>query len=141
MAVKTRGGAEAYLETLDDVLGLGCQYVGRFCVEDMSMMMFARAFRQNGEIERASRCRGTDMLNGGYSVVYEVEAAPQTPPWGQQAKEVLRTSQWSRCWDTGRALEERIALGHAKKTHSYSDPTSALCNLCICARAFTESIC
>jgi hypothetical protein len=26
MAVETRGGAEAYLETLGDVLGLGCQW-------------------------------------------------------------------------------------------------------------------
>jgi hypothetical protein len=35
----------------------------------VSMMMFARAFSHYGEIERASRCRGTDMLYGGYSVV------------------------------------------------------------------------
>jgi hypothetical protein len=26
MAVETRGGAEAYLETLGEVLGLGCQW-------------------------------------------------------------------------------------------------------------------
>jgi hypothetical protein len=60
--------------------------VGRFCAEDMSMMMFARAFSHNGEIDRASRCRGIDVLYGGYSVVYEVEAAPQTPLWAQKAK-------------------------------------------------------
>jgi hypothetical protein len=49
-------------------------------------MMFARAFSHNGEIDRASRWRGIHMLYGGYSVVYEVEAAPHTPLWGQKAK-------------------------------------------------------
>ena len=49
------------------------------------MMMFGRAFSQNGEIERASRCRGISMLYGGYRVVHEVEAAPQEPLWGQKA--------------------------------------------------------
>jgi hypothetical protein len=39
------------------------------------MLMFARAFSHNGEIQRVSRCRGIDMLYGGYSVVYEVEVA------------------------------------------------------------------
>ena len=41
---------------------------------------------------------------------------------------MLWTLQRSRCWDTGRGLAERIALGHAPKTLSYSDPLSALCN-------------
>ena len=49
------------------------------------MMMFGRAFSHQSEIERASRCRGTDMLYGGYHVVHEVEAAPQKPLWGQEA--------------------------------------------------------
>jgi hypothetical protein len=49
-------------------------------------MMFARAFSHNCEIERASHCRGIDMLYGGYSVVHEVEAAPHTPLWGPKAK-------------------------------------------------------
>ena len=49
------------------------------------MLMFGRAFSQNGEIERASRCGGIDMLYGGYRVVHEVEAAPQEPLWGQEA--------------------------------------------------------
>jgi hypothetical protein len=49
------------------------------------MMMFGRAFSQNGEIERASRYRGIYMLDGGYHVVHEVEAAPQKPLWGQEA--------------------------------------------------------
>ena len=53
------------------------------------MMMFGRALSQNGEIERASRCRGIDMLYGGYRVVHEVEAAPQKPLWGQKALQVL----------------------------------------------------
>ena len=42
---------------------------------------------------------------------------------------VLWTLQRVRCWDTGRGLAERIALGHIPETLSYSDPTSALCNL------------
>jgi len=45
-------------------------------------MMFGRAFTQNGEVERASRCRGIYMLCGGYPVVHEVEAAPQKPYGG-----------------------------------------------------------
>ena len=36
------------------------------------MMMFGRAFSQNGEIERASRCRGIYMSYGCYRVVHEV---------------------------------------------------------------------
>jgi len=49
------------------------------------MMMFGRAFSHRGEIERASRCRGIDMLYGDYHVVHEVEAGPQKPLWGQNA--------------------------------------------------------
>ena len=49
------------------------------------MMMFGRAFSHHGEIGRAIRCRGVYMLYGGYHVVHEVEAAPQKPPWGQEA--------------------------------------------------------
>ena len=49
------------------------------------MMMFGRAFSHHGEIERASRCRGIDMLYGGYHVVHEVEAAPQKPLWSKEA--------------------------------------------------------
>ena len=49
------------------------------------MMMFGRAFSHHGEIERASRCRGIDVLYRGYRVVHEVEAAPQKPLWGQEA--------------------------------------------------------
>ena len=60
VAVETRGGAEVYMETLCDVLGLGCQWAD--FAEDMCMMMFGRALSQNGEIERASRCRGMDMV-------------------------------------------------------------------------------
>ena len=48
-------------------------------------MMFGRAFSQNGEIERASLCRGMDMLYGGYRVVHEVEAVPQKPLWSKEA--------------------------------------------------------
>jgi hypothetical protein len=75
--------------------------VGRFCVEDMSMMMFARAFSHNGEIERASCYRGIDLLYGGYSVVYEVEAAPQTPLWGQKAKKCS-----GRCSGAGVGIQD-----------------------------------
>ena len=46
------------------------------------MMMFGRAFTQNGEVERASRCRGIYMLYGGYPVVHEVEAASQEAAMG-----------------------------------------------------------
>ena len=53
--------------------------------KDMRQMMFGRAFSQHGEIGTASRCRGIDMLYGGYRVVHEVEAAPQRPRWGQEA--------------------------------------------------------
>ena len=49
------------------------------------MMMFGRAFSHRGEIERASRCRGIDMLYGDYHVVHEVEAGPQKLLWGQNA--------------------------------------------------------
>ena len=42
---------------------------------------------------------------------------------------MLWTLQRSRCWDTGRGLAERIALGHTTETLSYPYPTSALCNL------------
>jgi len=59
--------------------------VGRFCAEDMCMMMFGRAFTQNGEIERASRCREIYMLHGGDRVVHEVEAAPHKPLWSKEA--------------------------------------------------------
>ena len=48
-------------------------------------MMFGRAFSQNGEIERASRCRGINMLYEGYRVVHEVEVAPQKPLWSKEA--------------------------------------------------------
>ena len=57
------------------------------------MMMFGRAFSQSGEIERASRCGGTDMVYGGYRVVHEVEAAQQKPPWSKEAHKVLWTLQ------------------------------------------------
>ena len=49
------------------------------------MMMFGRAFSQNGEIDRASRCRGIEMLYGWHLVVHEVEAAPQKPLRDQEA--------------------------------------------------------
>ena len=42
---------------------------------------------------------------------------------------MLWTLQRSTCWDTGRGLAEGIALGHAPKTLTYSDPTTALYNL------------
>ena len=51
---------------------------------------------------------------------------------------MLWTLQRSRCWDTGRGLAEGIALGHAPKTLSYSDPTTALCK--ITNSDFIESI-
>ena len=59
--------------------------LGRFCAEDMCMMMFGRAFSQNGEMGGESCHRGIAMLYGGYHVVHEVEAAPQKPLWGQKA--------------------------------------------------------
>ena len=37
---------------------------------------------------------------------------------------MLWTLQRSRCWDTGRGLTERIALGNTPETISYSDPSS-----------------
>ena len=37
------------METLCNVLGLGSQWAD-FCAVDMCMMMFGRAFSQNGEI-------------------------------------------------------------------------------------------
>ena len=49
------------------------------------MMMVGRAFSQNGEIERASRCRGIEMLYGCHLVVHEVEAAPKKSLRGQEA--------------------------------------------------------
>ena len=52
------------METLCNVLGLGSQWAG-FCAVDMYMMMFGRAFSQNGEVGRASRCRGIYVVNGG----------------------------------------------------------------------------
>ena len=55
-------------------------------------MRFGRAFSQNGEMGRASRYRGIDMLYGGYRAVHEVEVAPQKLLWGQEAK-VLWTLQ------------------------------------------------
>jgi hypothetical protein len=58
--------------------------VGRFCVEDMCMMMFGRAFSHHGGIQSASRCRSIYMLYGDYHVVHEVEAAPQKPLRGQK---------------------------------------------------------
>ena len=61
-----------------------CQ-CGHFARRRHVNKMFGRAFTQNSEIERASRCRGIDMLYGGYHVVHEVEAAPQKPLWGQKA--------------------------------------------------------
>ena len=49
------------------------------------MMMIGRAFSQNGELERASRCRGKYKVYGSYRLVHEVEAALQKPLWGQEA--------------------------------------------------------
>jgi hypothetical protein len=125
----TRGCEGIYEDT---VHRLGGWYsVGRFCAEDMCNTMFGRAFTQNGEIGAASRCRGKDMLYGGYRVLQEVEAAPQELLWSKEAYKCLWTLQRSRCWDTGQGLAKRIALGHALETLSYSDPTSVLCNLTI----------
>ena len=61
------------------------------------MMMFGRALSQNGEIERASRCRGIDMLYGGYRVVHEVEVAPQKPLGGQKAYTSALAEEESLC--------------------------------------------
>ena len=58
--------------------------MGRFCAEDMSVLIFACAFGQNGEIQRASRPGGIAMLYSDYRVVHEVEAAPQKPLWRKE---------------------------------------------------------
>ena len=52
------------METLCDVLGLGSQWAD-FARRTWCMMMFGRPFSQNGDMGRASRCRGIDMLYGG----------------------------------------------------------------------------
>jgi hypothetical protein len=59
--------------------------------------------RHHGEIERASRCRGIyiHMLHGGYRVVCEVEAALQTPLWGQKAKKCS-----GRCSGAGVGIQD-----------------------------------
>jgi len=65
------------------------------------------------------------VLYGGYRVVYEVEAAPQKPVWGQEACKCSGRQQRSRCWNTERGLTEGFAHRHAPKTRSYSDPSKA----------------
>ena len=57
---------------------------------------------------------------------------------GSKGKKVLWTLQRTRCWDRGQGLAERIALGYAPETLSYSYPTPVLCDLINCD--FVESI-
>ena len=101
--------------------------MGRFCAEDMCVMMFGRAFSQHGEIERASRCRGIYIYVTEATVSFVRRRQPHRSPYG--GIEVLWTLKRGRCWDTGRGLAERIALMRAPETLSYSDSTSALCSL------------
>ena len=101
------------------------------------MMMFGRAFSQNGEIERASRCRGIYMLYGGYHVVHEVEAAPQKPLWGQEAYKCsgrcsgagvgIQDEGWRResLW----GMPRRHSATQIQRLRSATSPTAILSSL------------